>query len=122
MKVAMYYNNNDVRLEEMPKPQINDDEILVKVKAAGICGSDVMEWYRVKKAPIVLGHEVAGTVEKTGDGVTAFKPGDRVVVSHHVPCMTCALCLEGKHTLCNTLRSTSFDPGGFCEYVRVPKL
>lgn len=122
MKAAVYYNNRDVRLEDRPVPTIGPGEILVRIEASGICGSDVMEWYRVKKAPLVLGHEVAGVVEKTGHGVTAWKRGDRVVVSHHVPCMKCALCLEGKHTLCNTLRSTNFDPGGFCEYVHVPKL
>ena len=122
MRAAVYYNNHDVRIEERPVPQPGPGEILVKILASGICGSDVMEWYRVKKAPIVLGHEVAGVVHAAGDGVAAFTPGDRVVVSHHVPCMTCALCLEGKQTLCSTLRSTSFDPGGFCEFVRVPRL
>jgi L-iditol 2-dehydrogenase len=59
MRVAMYYNNNDVRIEELPTPKIGAGEILVKVLASGICGSDVMEWYRIKKAPIVLGHEIA---------------------------------------------------------------
>jgi L-iditol 2-dehydrogenase len=62
MKVAMYYNNNDVRIEEMPIPKINDDELLVKVQASGICGSDVMEWYRLKTAPRVLGHEISGDI------------------------------------------------------------
>ncbi|MBI5526944.1 MAG: alcohol dehydrogenase catalytic domain-containing protein, partial [Deltaproteobacteria bacterium] len=122
MRCAVYYNNRDVRIEERPVPLVGPGEILVKIEASGICGSDVMEWYRIKKAPLVLGHEVAGVVEETGHGVTAWKTGDRVVVSHHVPCMTCALCRGGKHTLCNTLRSTNFDPGGFCEFVRVPKL
>ena len=60
MKVAVYYNNNDVRLEEMPKPKISDGEILVKVISSGICGTDVMEWYRAKKGPRVLGHEIRG--------------------------------------------------------------
>jgi D-arabinose 1-dehydrogenase-like Zn-dependent alcohol dehydrogenase len=57
MRVAMYYNNKDVRLEEIPTPHIGSGELLVKVLASGICGSDVMEWYRMKKAPRVLGHE-----------------------------------------------------------------
>lgn len=122
MRAAVYYRNDDVRLEERPRPSAGPGELLVRIIASGICGSDVMEWYRVKKAPIVLGHEVTGIVEVAGDGVTAFRPGDRVVVSHHVPCMTCPLCLEGKHTLCDTLRSTHFDPGGFCEFVRIPAL
>ena len=62
MKVAVYHNNNDIRIEERPKPKISDGEILVKVRASGICGTDVMEWYRIKKAPRVLGHEIAGDV------------------------------------------------------------
>ena len=73
MRVAMYYNNNDVRLEEMPTPQIGRGELLVKVHASGICGSDVMEWYRVHKAPLVLGHEIAGEVVAVGKGVELYK-------------------------------------------------
>ena len=69
MRVAMYYNNNDIRIEALPKPEINDNEILVKVISCGICGSDVMEWYRVKKAPCVLGHEITGVIEKVGENV-----------------------------------------------------
>jgi len=122
MKVAMYYNNNDVRIEEMPIPEINDDEMLVKVKTCGICGSDVMEWYRLKKAPRVLGHEMAGDVVKVGKNVKKFNLNDRVFVSHHVPCNSCDFCSDGKHTLCNTLHSTNFYPGGFSEYLRVPKI
>jgi L-iditol 2-dehydrogenase len=122
MRVAMYYNNNDVRLEEMPKPQIGPGEILVKVMASGICGSDVMEWYRIKKAPLVLGHEIAGEIVEVGDGVGRFKVGDRVGVSHHVPCNTCRYCLSGNHTVCETLHTTNFDPGGFAEYIRVPSI
>ena len=85
MKVAMYYNNNDVRIEEMPVPKIDDNELLVKVQASGICGSDVMEWYRIKKAPCVLGHEIAGDIVEVGRNVKKYKVGDRVFVSHHVP-------------------------------------
>ena len=122
MKVAMYYNNNDVRIEEMPIPDINDDEILIKVHASGICGSDVMEWYRIKKAPLVLGHEIGGEIVKIGKNVKNFDLGDRVFVSHHVPCNECTYCEEDKHTLCNTLHSTNFYPGGFSEYIKVPKI
>ena len=122
MRVAMYYKNSDVRLQEMPVPKIGPGEILFKTQASGICGSDVLEWYRVKKAPIVLGHEVAGEIAQVGEGVTRFKVGDRVAVSHHVPCNTCRYCLAGNHTVCETLHTTNFDPGGFSEYIRVPKL
>ena len=122
MYVAMYYNNNDVRIEEMPIPEINDNELLVKVQASGICGSDVMEWYRIKKAPLVLGHEIAGDVVQVGKNVEKYKVGDRVFVSHHVPCNTCRYCLDDQHTLCDTLHSTNFYPGGFAEYLRVPEI
>lgn len=122
MHVAMYYNNNDVRIEEMPIPEINDNELLVKVQASGICGSDVMEWYRIKKAPLVLGHEMAGDVVQVGKNVEKYKVGDRVFVSHHVPCNTCRYCLDDQHTLCDTLHSTNFYPGGFAEYLRVPEI
>ena len=122
MRVAMYYNNSDVRLEEMPKPKIGPDEMLVKIVASGICGSDVMEWYRIKKAPIVLGHEIAGDIVEVGERVEKYKVGDRVFVSHHVPCNTCRFCLNGDHTACETLHTTNFDPGGFTEFVRVPSI
>lgn len=122
MQVAMYYNNNDVRIEEMPIPEIDDNEMLVKVKASGICGSDVMEWYRIKKAPLVLGHEIAGDIVEVGKNVGKYKVGDKVFVSHHVPCNACRYCLNGQHTLCGTLHSTNFYPGGFAGYLRVPKI
>jgi len=118
----MYYNNKDIRLEEIPKPKIGPEEILVKVMACGICGSDVMEWYRIKKAPRVLGHELTGEIVEVGKSVKKFKVGDRVFVSHHVPCNKCHYCLDDQQTVCETLHNTNFDPGGFAEYVRVPKI
>ena len=123
MRVAMYYSNKDVRLEEMPKPTIGDGEILMRVEASGICGSDVMEWYRKDKVPLVLGHEVAGEIVEVGAGVEKYKVGDRVAATHHVPCNTCHFCLSGNHTACETLqRRTHFHPGGFAEYVRIPAI
>ncbi len=122
MKVAMYYNNYEVRIEEQSIPKISDDELLVKVIASGICGSDVMEWYRVKKAPLVLGHEISGIVEKAGKNVKKFKKGDRVFVTHHVPCNECSFCKNDQQTLCHTLHNTKFYPGGFAQYLRVPEI
>lgn len=122
MRVAMYYHNRDVRLEEMATPRIGPGELLVEVAASGICGSDVMEWYRIKTAPRVLGHEITGVIARVGEGVERYSVGDRVFVSHHVPCNTCRYCLDGNHTVCETLHSTNFDPGGFAEYVRVPQI
>ncbi|MFZ5585503.1 MAG: alcohol dehydrogenase catalytic domain-containing protein [Thermodesulfobacteriota bacterium] len=123
MRVCMYYSNRDVRLVDQPTPEIGPGELLVKVLASGICGSDVMEWYRRDKVPLVLGHEVAGVVVQAGHGVTRFKTGDRVAVTHHVPCNTCHYCLAGHHTMCETLlKGTKFHPGGFAEYIRVPAI
>ncbi len=120
MKVAVYYNNNDIRIEDRPKPEIQEGEILVKVKASGICGTDIMEWYRIKKAPRVLGHEMSGEiVESRADN---FSVGQRVFVSHHVPCNECKYCLAGNHTACETLHTGNYDPGGFSEFVRIPKI
>jgi len=122
VRVAVYHSNSDIRLEDRLVPAIGPAEILVRIRASGICGSDVMEWYRMPKAPLVLGHEVAGDVVDVGTDVDHIAAGQRVVVSHHVPCNTCPSCLAGAHTACHTLHSTNFDPGGFSEYVRVPAL
>ena len=122
MKAALYYSNSDIRIVDMPKPEIDRNEVLVKVHACGICGSDVMEWYRKKTAPRVLGHEVAGEIVKVGDRVEGFAEGDRVFVTHHVPCNTCHYCGRGHESTCDTLRSTNFHPGGFAEFLRVPEI
>jgi L-iditol 2-dehydrogenase len=121
MKVAVYYSNDDIRIEERPKPRISVGEILVRMKASGICGTDVMQWYRIKKAPRVLGHEMAGVIATTGKGVERFKKGDRVFVSHHVPCYRCYYCVQGNYTACESLHTGNYDPGGFSEFIRVPE-
>jgi len=120
MKVAVYYSASEIRIEERPKPRIGDGEILVKMKRCGICGSDLMEWYRIKKAPRILGHEMVGVIAESKAG--KYKTGERVFVSHHVPCNDCKYCNEGNHTACETLHKGNFDPGGFSEYIRVPKI
>ena len=122
MRVAKWYNNHDVRVEEIPVPEIGPGELLMKVEASGICGSDVMEWYRLDRAPLVLGHEVGGLVVKVGAGVKRYQEGDRISAAHHVPCNTCHYCLSGNHTVCDTLRQTNFYPGGFAEYLRLPEI
>ncbi len=122
MRVAMYYRNSDVRLQEMPKPQIGPRELLVKVISSGICGSDVMEWYRIKRAPLVLGHEIAGDIVEVGGEVKKYRVGQRVFVSHHVSCGECLYCGKGHESTCDTLRSTNFFPGGFAEFIRVPEI
>ena len=122
MRAAVYHSNADVRLEDIPVPSIGAGELLLRVEASGICGSDVLEWYRLPSAPRVLGHEVSGVVEAIGSGTARFAIGDRVMVTHHVPCNACRYCRTGRHTACDTLHSTNFDPGGFAEFIRVPAI
>jgi L-iditol 2-dehydrogenase len=122
VRVAVYHSNHDLRLEDWPRPVVGRGEALLRVRASGICGSDVMEWYRLPKAPLVLGHEVAGDVEEVGEGVSGLEPGDRVVATHHVPCGACRYCRSDRHSACETLRATSFFPGGFSELVRLPAI
>jgi len=101
-------------------PEIGPGEVLIEVFASGICGTDVMEWYRIKKAPRILGHEIAGIiVESRSD---RYKAGQRVFVSHHVPCNKCKYCMAGNHTACDTLHNGNYIPGGYSEFIRVPKI
>lgn len=121
-RVAVYHSNRDLRIETRPLAPPGPGELLLEVGASGICGSDLMEWYRRPRAPAVLGHEVAGRVLATGNGVRGVGVGDRVVATHHVPCLECRYCLSGRETACELLHHTSFDPGGFAEFIRVPAL
>lgn len=120
MKTAVYYSLDDIRVEETPKPKIGPDEILVEMKACGICGSDLMEWYLKNRAPLILGHEPSGVIVEVGDKVENFKLGERVFVHHHVACLTCHHCLHGDYTMCEKFGQTHIHPGGFAEYFRVP--
>ncbi len=119
MKVSMWYNNKDIRTEEIPKPNPGPGEMLVKVMSCGICGSDIVEWYRLPRAPLVLGHEIGGKVVETGETVKKFKPGDRVFLAPKVPCMTCHYCRNNHFPVCPNVKERL--PGGFSEYVLVPK-
>ncbi len=120
MKVGVYYCNSDIRLEDRPIPQIGDNDILLKVMASGICGSDLMEFHRIKKAPFVPGHELSGIIEKIGKNVTEYKPGERIFVTHHVPCDSCRECQRGYKTQCETFKKiNNFSPGGFAPFIKV---
>jgi len=121
MKAALYYALQDIRLEEMPTPTIGKQEALVKMKACGICGSDLMDWYVRTRAPTVLGHEPSGTIVKVGSRVQEFDVEDRVFVHHHVACLTCHYCTHGDYTLCKQFHETNIDPGGLAQYFRVPE-
>jgi L-iditol 2-dehydrogenase len=120
MKAAVYYSQRDIRIEEISEPRFGHDEILVEMRACGICGSDLLEWYLRSRAPLVLGHEPTGIVSKKGSKVESFDVGDRVLVHHHVACLTCHYCLHGDYTLCDKFHRTNIEPGGFSEYFRVP--
>ena len=117
MKVAKWYNNKDIRIEDISRPEPGPNEMLVKVASCGICGSDIVEWYRLPRAPLVPGHEIGGEVVETGKAVTKFKPGDRVFVAPKVPCMACYYCRKGHHPVCSNV--TDRLPGGFSEFVLV---
>jgi L-iditol 2-dehydrogenase len=120
MKVAMYYSQNNIKMEDMPIPKISQDEVLVEMRACGICGSDLMDWYLQNRAPLVLGHEPSGIIAEKGDDVKGFDVGDRVFVHHHVACLKCHYCLRGDYTLCEQFHKTNIVPGGFAECFKVP--
>jgi L-iditol 2-dehydrogenase len=122
MRVVEYHSNDDVRIVEMPVPEIGPGELLVQLHACGLCASDVMEWYMRPRAPLYPGHEPVGVVVAVGEGVEQFAPGQRVFFHHHVPCMVCHFCQRGSFSQCATFRRTRLDPGGLAEYVRVPAL
>ena len=119
MKVSVWYNNEDIRIEEVPRPKPGDKEMLIKVISCGICGSDLVEWYRQPRAPLVQGHEIGAEVVEVGRAVSAYKPGDRVFVAPKVPCMQCAYCKNGQYPVCSNVKERL--PGGFAEYVLVPQ-
>jgi L-iditol 2-dehydrogenase len=121
MRTAIYYPHNGIRIEDKPIPKIGDGEILLKVKACGICGTDVLKVQRaLPKNPVVLGHELVGEAIEVGKGVKNFSKGDRVVVAHHVPCGECHYCRHDNPSMCRHFKETNLDPGGFAEFLRIP--
>jgi len=120
MLAVEYYSNDDVRIVELPVPEIGPGELLVQLRACGICASDVMEWYMRPRAPLYPGHEPVGVVVAVGEGVEQFNAGQHVFLHHHVPCMVCHYCQRGSFSQCATFRATRIYPGGLAEYIRVP--
>ena len=119
MKVSVWYNNKDIRLEEVPTPKPGPREMLVKVIACGICGSDVVEWYRLPRAPLVQGHEIGAQVVEVGQAVQGYKPGDRVCIAPKVPCMECSYCKAGHYPVCAEVKGRL--PGAYAQYILVPE-
>ena len=130
MKAAVYYSNSDIRIEDVEDLTVGPGEVKVRIMACGVCGSDVMEWYRIKRAGRpggigAFGHECTGIIAEVGSNVNPkWKAGDRVVVTHHVPCNTCNACIRGHTTACDTLQRTKFKNayGAFAEYVVLPEI
>jgi L-iditol 2-dehydrogenase len=125
MRAGVYRDKGVVRVEEVPVPEVGDNEALIKVAACGICGTDIKKiFYRYVEPPQILGHELAGTVVAIGRGVTKWKLGDRVMSFHHIPCGSCFYCERRMFSQCKLYKSTGltagFTPngGGFGEYVK----
>jgi L-iditol 2-dehydrogenase len=126
MQAAVYRGVNDVRVETVPVPSIGPGEMLVRVHTCGVCGTDLKKIATGShSAPRIFGHETSGVVAKVGSGVTNFRPGDRVVIFHHIPCRHCFYCIHKTFAQCETYKkvgcTAGFEPsgGGFAEYVRV---
>lgn len=128
MRAAVLHQARDLRLEEVPTPEYGPDDVLVKIKSVGICGSDVHYWRTghigafVVKAPMILGHEVAGVVAEVGANVTSLKPGDRVALEPGVPCRRCEACKTGRYNLCPDVRFFATPPvdGALSDYAVSP--
>jgi L-iditol 2-dehydrogenase len=126
MKAAVYYGKQDVRLQTVPVPEIGRGEVLVRVHTCGICGTDLKKIATGShSAPRIFGHETAGQIASVGEDVSSFKPGDRVMVFHHIPCGQCYYCRHKVFAQCPVYKkvgaTAGFEPsgGGFAEYVRV---
>ena len=124
MKAAIWHGGRDIRIEDLPKPVAGPEEILVKVKAAGICGSELHAYEGLSKRrspPLVMGHEFAGVVEEVGERIAGMKVGDRVTMHPAVACQVCEQCLSGRMNLCRARAHVGIDfPGTFAEFVKAP--
>lgn len=120
MKVSIWHNNKDIRIEDVPTPKPGPKEMLVKVHSCGICGSDIVEWYRLPRAPLIQGHEIGAEVVEVGSSIKNYQPGDRVMIAPKVPCLNCEYCKNGHYPACPNVKERL--PGGFAEYILVPEV
>ncbi len=121
MRAAVVYSGETIRIEEFALPALGRGELVVRVRACGLCGSDLAKMFQHKlQAPTVLGHEIAGEVVQVGADVSQFRIGDRVMVAHHVPCYSCHYCRHGNYSMCRRFKQSNLIPGGFAEEVLVP--
>ncbi len=125
MKAAFFYGKEDIQVHEVNIPKIKEDEILIKIRVCGICGSDVRSYYKGVegryKIPVILGHEVSGEVFKTGGEIDGFAIGDRVVVAPIYGCGKCSFCVSGQENLCKDVMVFGCNlDGAFAEYMKIP--
>jgi L-iditol 2-dehydrogenase len=121
VRAAVAYNGEKIRIEEFSLPAPGRGELVVRVRACGLCGSDLAKMFQQKlSTPTVLGHEIAGEVVQLGCDTDQFHVGDRVVVAHHVPCYSCHYCRHGHYSMCRSFKQSNLIPGGFAEAVLVP--
>lgn len=126
MRAAVYRGVNDVRVETVPVPEIGPGEVLLRIGVCGVCGTDLKKIHTGSHTPPrIFGHEMAGTIAAVGAGVTRWRPGDRVMAFHHIPCGHCYYCRKKTFAQCETYKhvgcTAGFTPagGGFAEYIRV---
>ncbi len=126
-RAAVYEGKGNVVVRDMPLALPQRGELLVRIRACGLCGSETLQWYADAKAPFVLGHEpvaeiaACGEGAKPANGAASFAVGERVFVHHHAPCMTCRRCRRGDYVQCETWRATRLAPGGLAEFAVVPQ-
>jgi threonine dehydrogenase-like Zn-dependent dehydrogenase len=124
MKAAVFEKVGVIKVKEVPVPEISDDEVLIKVKNTGICGTDwsiYNGWYSADKLPMIAGHEFSGVVEKIGKNANGFQEGDRVTADINMSCGTCFYCLRGQKLLCDSFTQLGIHTDGtFAEYVKAP--
>jgi L-iditol 2-dehydrogenase len=121
MLACLINGQRQAEVADVPVPRLHPGEVLIKLVAAGICGTDVEKVYGAYGPGGILGHEVSGTIASLGDEVTGLRKSDRVIAHHHVPCYNCQYCQQGDHTMCDLFRKTNLDPCGLAEYFRVPE-
>jgi L-iditol 2-dehydrogenase len=120
VKAVTYYSFDDIRIENRYIPSISDSELLVRVDGCGLCGSDIIKIAQQAPPPVVLGHELTGTIVERGKTVTNFEVAQRVIIAHHVPCGECHYCRHQHYSMCAEFKASNIDPCGFAEYIRVP--
>lgn len=124
MKAAVFEKIGVIKVKEVPVPEINDNEVLIKIKYTGICGTDwsiYNGWYSADKLPMIPGHEFSGTIEKLGKNAKNLKPGDRVTADINMGCGTCFYCIRGEKLLCDSFTQLGIHTDGcFAEYVKAP--